>query len=125
MKSLTLTLLGTVSFAALAPAQPTNAIQRLALNPMAVTRIPVALDRLTTIRFPSPVSDLQAALIAVEPHPDALFLVAFQPGNAFFSVRALAPSTNTTLNVVWKNQTYVLELVESKPPWLSVISRIT
>lgn len=119
--NLTLNLLTALWLPGVAVAQPTNAIQRLPLNPMAVTRIPVALDRLTTIRFPSPVSDLQAALVTAEPHPDALFLVAFQPGNAFFSVRALAPNTNTTLNVVWKSQTYVLELAESPAPWLSVI----
>jgi hypothetical protein len=118
---LTLNLLGALCLASTAAAQPTSAIQRLTLDPMAVTRIPVATDRLTTLRFPSPVSDLQSALVAAEPHPDALFLLTFQPGNAFFSVRALVPGTNTTLNVVWKNQTCVLELVESRSPWLSVI----
>jgi hypothetical protein len=116
-----LSLLGAGWLAAIAAAQPSDAIRRLTLNPMVVTTIPVALDRLTTIRFPSPLSDLQAALVAAEPLPDALFLVTFQAGNAFFSVRALAPGTNTSLNVVWKNQTYVLELVESRSPWLSVI----
>ena len=88
---------------------------------MTVTRIYIALDRLTTIRFPSPLSDLQSALVAAEPHPDALFLVVFQPGNAFFSLRALAPNASTTLNVVWNNQTCVLELVESPTPCLSAI----
>jgi hypothetical protein len=88
---------------------------------MTVLRIPVARDRLTTIRVPSALSDLQAALVVTEPHPEALFLVTFRSGDAFFTVRALAAGTNTSLNAVWKNQTYVLELVESPTPWLSVI----
>lgn len=99
----------------------TNAIQRILLDPLKVTRIPIATDRLTTLRFPSPPTDLVSALVATEPHPAALFLLTFQPGEAFFSLRALGPGVSTTLNVVWKSQTYVLELVESRTPWLSVI----
>lgn len=97
------------------------AIQRMALNPMTVVRIPVAIDRLTTVRFPSPVSDVEAVLVSTERHPQAQFLISFRPGNAFLSLVALATNNNTTLNVVWKDQTYVLELVESPNPWLSVI----
>ena len=103
------------------PQLSTNPIQRLVLDPMQVTRIPVATDRLTTVRFPSPMSDLVSALVATETHPSARFLLSFQPGESFFSLRALAPGASTTLNVVWKFQTYVLELVESRTPWLSVI----
>lgn len=99
----------------------TNAIQRVVLDPLKVTRIPIATDRLTTLRFPSPPTDLASALVATEPHPAALFLLSFLPGESFFSLRALGPGASTTLNVVWKSQTYVLELVESKTPWLSVI----
>lgn len=99
----------------------TNAVQRVVLNPMQVTRIPVAMDRLTTIRFPSPMSDLVSAFVTTEVHPSARFLLTFQPGEAFFSLRAMTPEATTTLNVVWKSQTYVLDLVESSNPWLSVI----
>ena len=121
MNPLRLSLLAALGLAGTVTAQTTSPIQQLTLDPLAVTHIPVARDRLTTIRFPSPVSDLQSALVAAEPHPEALFLVTFQPTSAFFSVRALVANTNTTLNVVWQNQTYVLELEESSSPWLSVI----
>jgi len=122
MNLLPLSLFGAAWLAGVtAAAQPTNPIQQLTLDPMKVTPIPVALDRLTTIRFPSPISDLQSARIAAEQHPEAFFLLSFQPGNAFFSVRALTATTNTSINVVWKNQTYVLELIESSTPWLSVV----
>ena len=121
MKHLALSLVLIAFLGASGLAQPTNPIQRLMLNPNAVTRIPVATDRLTTIRFPGPVSDLEASRIGIEPHPEALFLLSFQPGHAFFSLRALVARTNATLNVTWKGQTYVLEFVESRSPWLSVV----
>jgi hypothetical protein len=99
----------------------TAPIRRLVLDPLQVITIPVALDRVTTLRFPSPVSDLVSALVATEPHPQAHFQLTFQPGEPFFSVRALKPQAATTLNVVWKSQTYVLQLQEASEPCLSVI----
>jgi hypothetical protein len=101
-------------------AQPTNPIQRLTLDATTVVRIPVALDRLTTVRLPGPPSDVESARVGTEPHPEALFLLSIQPASPTFSVRALVPHTNTTLNVTWKGQTYVLDLFESPHPWLSV-----
>lgn len=96
-------------------------IQKRTLDPMQVTRLQIARDRLTTIRFPGPISYLESALVATEPHPEAFFLLSFHPGEAFFSLRALVAGASTSLNVVWKQQTYVLELVESTSPWLSVV----
>lgn len=99
----------------------TNPIQRLVLDPNRVTRVFVGEDRLTTLRFPSPVASLESARVVSEAHPEALFQVFFQPGEAFFSVRALTSKASTTLNVVWRYQTYVFELIESPVPWLSVV----
>ena len=98
----------------------TNPIQNLVLDPLRVIRIPVSRDRVTTVRFPSPISDFVSAAIATEPHPEAKFLLLPQPGRAFFSLQALATNASTTLNVVWKSQTIVLEIVESSNPWLAV-----
>lgn len=109
-----------IAFAATTLAAATNRIQRLALNPDSVVAIPVATDHLTTIRFPGPIASLEAAFIATEPHPDARFLLSFQPGHEFFSLRALKPQTAATLNVVWNRRTYVLELHASDQPWLAV-----
>lgn len=96
-------------------------IQQIILDPLQVIRVPVATDRLTTLRFPSPVSDLASAMISSEPHPSALFQMTFHPGESFFSVRALRARASTTLNVVWKSQTFVFHFHESSDPWLSVI----
>jgi hypothetical protein len=98
-----------------------NSIQRVVLDPMKVTRIFVAQDRLTTVRFPSPISALESARVTTEPHPEALFQLSFNPGEPFFSVKAMAPEGMTSLNVIWKGDTYVLELVESSTPWISVV----
>ncbi|PWU19871.1 MAG: hypothetical protein C5B50_05425 [Verrucomicrobia bacterium] len=104
-----------------AAGQSVNPIQQLPLNPMVLARIPVAMTGPTTIRFPSPISDLEGAFVSSDANSPALFLLSFRPGSSFFSIRALRANTNATLNVVWKDQTYVLELEESKTPWFSVI----
>lgn len=107
--------------AATACADPATGVQRLVLDPNTVVSVPVATDRLTTVRFPGPIAGLEAAFIATQPHPDARFLLSFQPGQAFFSLQAVKPDVNATLNVVWNQQTYVLELTESAQPCLSLV----
>ena len=116
---LSLWLLGLAGAGAQVP--DPSPIQRLVLDAQTVTRIPVALDRLTTVRLPSPPSDVESAGVATEPHPQALFLLSLQAGSPTFSLRALVANTNTSLNVSWRGQTYVLELFESHQPWLSVV----
>ncbi len=98
----------------------TDPIQNLVLDPLRVIRIPVSRDRVTTVRFPSPISDFVSAAVATEPHPEAKFRLLPQPGTGFFSVQALVTNASTSLNVLWKSQTFVFELVESSTPWLSV-----
>lgn len=99
----------------------TDAIQRRVLDEARVTRVEVGMDRLTTVRFPGPIAGLASARVAAEPHPEALFQVYFQPGEAYFSLRALQPGARTSLNVVWQQQTFVLELEAVQNPWLSVV----
>lgn len=110
-----------LALAACALGDDADLVQRLVVNANEVFRIPVATDRLTTVRFPSPVASLEAAFIATEPHPEARFLLSFQSGQEYFSLRALQRRAKATLNVVWNRQTIVLELAESDQPWLSVV----
>jgi len=100
-------------FAVSALGAASNSVQRLPLNPNVVVSIPVATNRLTTVRFPGAISGLEATLVSTEPHPDSRFLLSFEPGQDFFSLRATGHGVNATLNVIWNHQTYVLELVES------------
>lgn len=102
-------------------AQSSQRVREMTLNPEVSLSIPVARDRLTTIRFPSPPTALEGLFLAPEPEPSALFQMSFRPGNSFFSVRALVAEAKSNLNVIWKGRTYVLELFESDEPLLSVI----
>src|SRR6185503_10001064 len=104
-------------------AQPTNAVRHFILDPANVTRLPIARDQLTTVSFPSPVSDLEGAFLSPEPEPPALFQISFRPGSHFFSLRALAANAQATLHVGWRGQTYILELIESSTPTLAAIFR--
>jgi hypothetical protein len=99
---------------------PANPIQRRVLDPTKVVRILVGEDRLTTIRFPAPIAGMESARASTDPHSESLFLVSFEPGEAFFSVRALVPDGATSLNVTWKKETYVFELIACANPWLAV-----
>lgn len=97
-----------------------RAIQEYTLDEHTVYSIPVAQDRVTTISFPGPISAIDAAQVTADPKRPAPFQIAHTKGSAFFSVRALTGRKVTNLNVRWNKKTYVLELVESAEPFLSV-----
>ena len=61
---------------------------------------------------------------AIDPQKPAAFLIAHTKGSSFFSVRAEAKKAITNVNIRWNNKTYVLELVESDEPLLSVTFQI-
>ena len=115
-------------FALWACGQSTNAVRQVALDPLCAMPIPVGTGSVTTVRFPSAIAGLDAAFVAT--NAASLFQLSFHPGAAFFSLRALSPSATANINVIWENQTYVLQLEESANPALSVIftrgqSRVT
>lgn len=113
--------LGWLVPAMLGTAQPTDAIRQIVLDPDIVVRIPVGRDRVTTVRFPTPISALEGFLISTNSDPPGRFQISFRPGNPFFSLRALSQDSIVNLNIVWRNRTYVLELVESAQPLLSIV----
>jgi hypothetical protein len=98
-------------------------IQEVVLDPLRVTKVHVAADRITTIRFPSPVSDLEGAYFSPEPEPPALFQISFKPGHEYFTVRALATNARAVLSVAWRGDSYVLDLQESSDPVLALLFR--
>jgi hypothetical protein len=97
-----------------------NAIQELVLDEHTVYVIPVSGTRVTTISFPGPISAMDAAQVTIDPQKPAAFLIAHTRGSSFFSVRAERKQAVTNVNIRWNNKTYVLELIESDEPWLSV-----
>jgi hypothetical protein len=101
-----------------------KAIQEFILDEQTVYAIPVSANRVTTINFPGPIAAIDAAQATIDPQKPAAFLIAYKPGASFFSVRAEAKKAITNVNIRWNNKTYVLELLESDDPLLSVTFQI-
>jgi len=101
-----------------------KAIQDFILDEQTVYAIPVSANRVTTISFPGPISAIDAAQATIDPQKPAAFLIAYKPGASFLSVRAEAKKATTNVNIRWNNKTYVLELIESDDPFLSVTFQI-
>ncbi len=101
-----------------------KAIQNFILDEQTVYAIPVSASRVTTISFPGPIAAIDAAQATIDPQKPAAFLIAYKPGASFFSVRAEAKKTTTNVNIRWNNRTYVLELIESDEPLLSVTFQV-
>ena len=97
-----------------------KAIQTFILDEETVYVIPVAVNRVTTISFPDAITAMDAAQASADPQKAAPFLISHSHGSSFFSVRAEARKALTNINIRWNNKTYVLELVESDAPFLSV-----
>jgi hypothetical protein len=95
-------------------------IQEYILDEQTVYAIPVAINRVTTISFPGPILAIDAAQVTIDPQKPAAFLIAHTKGSSFLSVRAEARKATTNVNIRWNNKTYVIELVESDEPLLSV-----
>jgi hypothetical protein len=109
--------------AAFSVAAQTEPIRTFTLNEKAVLTIPVARTRVTTVSFPGPIEAIDAANVSADPRLPGEFQLSYQPGNSFFSVRALGPSASGNVNVVWRKKPYVLLLIETNTPFLSVLLR--
>ncbi|MGA9453594.1 MAG: hypothetical protein WBW41_19880 [Verrucomicrobiia bacterium] len=121
MKRLAISILAGVCFIANAK---DKAIQNFILDEQTVYVIPVSADRVTTISFPGPLSAIDAAQASLDPQKPAAFLIAYAKGASFLSVRAEVKKAVTNINIRWNDKTYVIELVESDDPLLSVTFQI-
>jgi len=106
--------------AAVALAEPPEAIQRMMLDENVVVTVPVATNRVTTISFPGPISAIDAVGVTADGKTPGQFQLAHAKGSTFLSVRALAHKAATNLNIRWNKHTYVFELVESETPILAL-----
>ena len=122
MKSIAKNLLSIVTaFTATIALADSPAIQRVFLDDHTVVSVPVALNRVTTINFPSPIEAIDGAGFTVDGKTPGLFQLAHVKGSTFLSVRALTTKAAGNLNVRWNNHTYVFELSASDAPVLSLI----
>lgn len=122
MKSFAISLL--LATACLTAAAKDKHIKEFNLDERTVYSIPVSTERVTTISFPGPIAAIDAAQVTIDPKTPAAFQIAHSKGSSFLSVRAVAKKAVTNVNLRWNEKTYVLELVESDDPLLSVIFRI-
>ena len=104
----------------LAASAKDGAIQTFNLDEQTVYVIPVAIDRVTTISFPGAITAMDAAQASADPQKPAPFLISHSRGSSYFSVRAETKKAFTNVNVRWNNKSYVLELIETNEPLLSV-----
>jgi hypothetical protein len=97
-------------------AQGGSEVVRLTLDSNTVQRIAVAVDRVTTLSFPVDISGLEGAFISQQPTFSTRFLLSFQPGARYFSLRALATNVSANLNVILGREIYALEFFQSAQP---------
>ncbi len=106
--------------AAVALAEPPEAIQRVTLDETVIVTVPVATNRVTTISFPGPIAAIDAVGVTADGKTPGQFQLAHTKGSTFLSVRALARKAATNLNIRWNKKTYVFELAESDTPVLAL-----
>lgn len=104
--------------AAPVPVTEAVAIKQFPLDERTVYQIPIGTDVPTTIMFPSELTAIEGANITTKPDTPAPVLLSYTPGRYFFSVRAQGPEQNAaaTVNVIWKNRTFVIRFFTSSSP---------
>jgi hypothetical protein len=83
----------------------------------------------TTVMFPGQIEGIAAGNVAmntvqhnVDGVPVCDFLMSFQPGNYYFSIRALKSEASGTLNIVYGRNTYILKLQENEAEAMSTVT---
>jgi len=97
-----------------------NAIKQFPLDERTVYQIAIGRDVPTTLMFPSALTAIEGANVSSSTETPAPVLLAYTPGQHFFSVRALEPGAKGAVNVVWKGRTFVIRFQESAEPFGSV-----
>ncbi|MDF9827052.1 hypothetical protein M2447_001141 [Ereboglobus sp. PH5-10] len=98
----------------------TPVVKQFPLDERVVYGIPIGTNVPTTLMFPSAPSALESAGITAKPETPAPVLLSHVPGRHYLSVRALKPDAQATLNVIWKNHTYIIRFTASEKPYGSV-----
>ncbi|MBL9203907.1 MAG: hypothetical protein JNN01_02380, partial [Opitutaceae bacterium] len=96
-------------------------IERATLDPRVIYTVPVSPNRVTTVSFPGAIAAIDAAGVSTDAKVPGFFQLAHVRGSSFFSVLAMGSGVSGNLNVRWGKNTYVLEVVESPRPVLSLV----
>lgn len=83
----------------------------------------------STVMFPGQIEGIAAGNVAmnkvhykIDGSPACDFLLSFQPGNYYFSIRALKSGASGTVNVVYARNTYIIKLQENENNAMSTVS---
>ena len=83
----------------------------------------------TTVMFPGQIEGIAAGNVAmnavkhnVNGSPSCDFLMSFQPGNYYFSIRALKTQSSGTINIVYGRKTYIIKLQENEAKAMSTVT---
>lgn len=84
------------------------AIQTYPLDDRLVYTVRIAVDEPTTCLFPAALTALEGGNVSVQAADSPPVLLSYQPGAAFFSVRALRDDAKAAINVVFRGKVFVL-----------------
>lgn len=83
----------------------------------------------TTLMFPGQIEGIAAGNVAMnkvqynsDGSPACDFLMSFQPGNYYFSIRALKSKAAGTVNIIYGRSTYILKLQENEANAMSTVT---
>lgn len=96
----------------------TPAIAQKPLDEFIVYEVPVT-ENLgnTTILFPSPISGIFASKASSAAQANTDFLIDYQPGSYYFTVRALKSNAQDYINVIFDRKAYVFHIFAAKQPY--------
>lgn len=96
-------------------------IKQIPLDNYVIQRVPVATGKgNTVIMFPSPIQALYASRCALQEQPNADFLLDFQAGQYWFTVRALKSNVEDYITVIYERKAYVIRISASETPLYTV-----
>ena len=96
-------------------------LKQIPLDSFVIQTVPVAtLTGNTVIMFPAPVQALYASRCALAEQPNADFLLDFQAGQYWFTLRALKKGVEDYVTVLFERQAYVIHVVASEKPLYTV-----
>ena len=96
-------------------------LKQIPLDNYVIQNVPVAtLTGNTVIMFPAPIQALYASRCALQEQPNADFLLDFQPGQYWLTLRALKRNVEDYITVMYERKAYVLHVTASEKPLYTV-----
>ena len=96
-------------------------LKQIPLDNYVIQNVPVAtLTGNTVIMFPAPIQALYASRCALQEQPNADFLLDFQPGQYWFTLRALKRDVEDYVTVMYERKAYVVHVTASDKPLYTV-----